>query len=156
MEFNATFLATIVSFLVFVFLMNKILYEPMRKIVSERKNFIDDNLSAADINHKKAEAISKDKEAKLKTARDDARGLYTKSINDFKAQKNEILDNAQNEANGELNLAYSNLDNVSNETKEALKGRMTDLANDIVEKMIGYRSEVQGFDNDTVNRILYQ
>ena len=156
MEFNATFLATIVSFLVFVFLMNKILYEPMRKIVSERKNFIDDNLSAADINHKKAEAISKNKEAKLKTARDDARGLYTKSINDFKAQKNEILNNAQNEANGELNQAYSNLNNVSNETKEALKGRMTDLANDIVEKMIGYRSEVQGFDNDTVNRILYQ
>lgn len=33
---------------------------------------------------------------------------------------------------------------------------MTDLANDIVEKMIGYRSEVQGFDNDAVNRILYQ
>ena len=156
MEFNATFLATIVSFLVFVFLMNEILYEPMRKIVSERKNFIDENLSAADTNHKKAEAISKDKEAKLKTARDDARGLYTKSINDFKAQKNEILDNAQNEANGELNQAYSNLNNVSNETKEALKGRMTDLANDIVEKMIGYRSEVQGFDNDTVNRILYQ
>ena len=48
------------------------------------------------------------------------------------------------------------INNVSNETKEALKGRMTDLANDIVEKMIGYRSEVQGFDNDTVNRILYQ
>ena len=66
MEFNATFLATIISFLVFVFLMNKILYEPMRKIVSERKNFIDENLSAADTNHKKAEAISKDKEAKLK------------------------------------------------------------------------------------------
>ena len=37
-----------------------------------------------------------------------------------------------------------------------MKGRMTDLANDIVEKMIGYRSEVQGFDNDAVNRILYQ
>ena len=156
MEFNATFLATIISFLVFVFLMNKILYEPMGRIVAERKTFIDGNLSTADINHKKAEAISKDKEVKLKGARDDARGLYTKSIDDFKAQKNEILNNAQNEANGELNQAYSNLNNVSNETKEALKGRMTDLANDIVEKMIDYRGEVQGFDNDTVNRILYQ
>ena len=66
------------------------------------------------------------------------------------------MEDWNNEANGELNQAYSNLNNVSNETKEALKGRMTDLANDIVEKMIGYRSEVQGFDNDTVNRILYQ
>ena len=43
MEFNATFLATIISFLVFVFLMNKILYEPMGRIVAERKTFIDEN-----------------------------------------------------------------------------------------------------------------
>ena len=53
-------------------------------------------------------------------------------------------------------LGQCGLNTKAYETKEALKGRMTDLANDIVEKMIGYRSEVQGFDNDTVNRILYQ
>lgn len=29
---------------------------------------------------------------------------------------------------------YENLNNLSNEAKEGLKGRMTDLANDIVEK----------------------
>ena len=125
-----------------------------------RKNLISQNISNSDTpGYKRVDADFESvlaKEVKLKGARDDARGLYTKSIDDFKAQKNEILNNAQNEANGELNQAYSNLNNVSNETKEALKGRMTDLANDIVEKMIGYRSEVQGFDNDTVNRILYQ
>ena len=32
---------------------------------------------------------------------------------------------------------------------------MTDLANDIVEKMLGYRSEVPYFDNEKVDRILY-
>ena len=46
--------------------------------------------------------------------------------------------------------------NVSNEVKEGLKSSMTDLANDIVEKVIGYRSEVQGFDNQKVDEILYQ
>ena len=156
MEFNATFLATIISFLVFVFLMNKILYEPMGRIVSERKLFIDGNLSTADKNHKKAESISNDKETKLKNAREQARGIYTKSIDGFKTQKNEIISSAQNEAKGVIDQEYSNLNNVSNETKEILKGKMTDLANDIVEKIIGYRSDVQGFDNDTVNRILYQ
>ena len=43
MEFNATFLATIISFIVFVFLMNKILYAPILNIMEERKNFINDN-----------------------------------------------------------------------------------------------------------------
>ena len=46
--------------------------------------------------------------------------------------------------------------NISNQAKDSLKYRMTDLANDIVEKVLGYRSEVQGFDNDKVDSILYQ
>ena len=45
---------------------------------------------------------------------------------------------------------------ISNEAKEGLKSKMTDLANDIAEKVLGYRSEVQGFDNDKVNDILYR
>ena len=55
----------------------------------------------------------------------------------------------------ELEKAYAVLDNVSNEAKEELKSKMTDLANDIVEKVLGYRSEVQGFDNEKINEILY-
>ena len=33
---------------------------------------------------------------------------------------------------------------------------MTDLANDIVEKVIGYRSDIQGFDEDVVNKVLWE
>ena len=32
---------------------------------------------------------------------------------------------------------------------------LNDLANDIVEKVLGYRSEVAGFDDEAVNKILY-
>ncbi len=156
MEFNATFLVTIVSFIVFVFLMNKILYEPMLKIVSERKTFIDGNLQAADENHKKAEEISNKKEERLNGARNDAKNLYSKSVSEFKSQKDDIVKQAQEDSDREFSQANDNLVNISNETKEGLKSRMSDLANDIVEKVIGYRSEVQGFNNDDVNRILYQ
>ena len=38
MEFNATFLVSFVSFIVFVVLMNQILYRPLDKIVRERKS----------------------------------------------------------------------------------------------------------------------
>lgn len=156
MEFNGTFLVTIISFVLFVFVMNKILYEPISRIVAQRRDFVDENLRTADKNHKKANEISAQKEEKLKNARNDARSRYSDSVIDFKNKKNEILKNAQNQADDELKQAYESLNNLSNEAKEGLKGRMTELANDIVEKMIGYRSEVQGFDNDAVNRILYQ
>ena len=155
MEFNGTFLVTIISFVLFVFVMNKILYEPINNIVAQRREFVDENLRTADINHKKANEISAQKEEKLKGARNDARNKYSDAVVDFKNKKNDILKNAQCDADNELMQTYENLNNLSNEAKEGLKGRMTDLANDIVEKMIGYRSEVQGFDNDAVNRILY-
>ena len=156
MEFNGTFLVTIISFVLFVFVMNKILYESINNIVAQRREFVDENLRTADINHKKANEISAQKEEKLKGARNDARNKYSDAVVDFKNKKNDILKNAQCDADNELMQTYENLNNLSNEAKEGLKGRMTDLANDIVEKMIGYRSEVQGFDNDAVNRILYQ
>ena len=155
MEFNGTFLASIVSFIVFVFLMNKVLYAPMGKIVKERQSFIDSNLQSADANHKRADELSQEREDKLSGAKNDARTKYVESVNGFKNEKTQLVAKAQDETNGELAQAYENLNNVSNETKEGLKWRMTDLANDIVEKVLGYRSEVQGFDNDAVDKILY-
>ena len=155
MEFNATFLVTIISFLVFVFLMNKILYEPINKIVAERQDFVDGNLRSADENHKKAEAISTQKDEKLKDARSEAKNKYADAVNGFKAQKDSIVTAAKQDTDNELSQEYANLNNLSNEAKAALKGRMNELANDISEKILGYRSEVQGFDDEAVNRILY-
>lgn len=134
MEFNGTFLVTIISFVLFVFVMNKILYEPINNIVAQRREFVDENLRTADINHKKANEISAQKEEKLKGARNDARNKYSDAVVDFKNKKNDILKNAQCDADNELMQTYENLNNLSNEAKEGLKGRMTDLANDIVEK----------------------
>ena len=156
MEFNGTFLASIISFIIFVYLMNKVLYAPMGKIVKERQEFIDGNIKSAEENLKKADELSSEREEKLDDAKNDARAKYVESVNEFKNKKNQIVVNAQDDANNELNQAYENLNNLSNETKEGLKWRMTDLANDIVEKVLGYSSEVQGFDNDKVNEILWK
>ena len=45
MEFNATFLITIISFITFTILMNAILYRPLERIVDERKELIEKNYS---------------------------------------------------------------------------------------------------------------
>jgi len=156
MEFNGTFLVTIISFIVFVFIMNKILYEPISKIVGERQNFVEGNLHSAEENNKKAKEIYTEKEEKIAGARNEAREKYAAALSGYKDKKNGIIKDAQEQAGIELQQAYENLNNLSDEAKEGLKGKMTDLANDIVEKIIGYRSEVQGFDNDAVNKVLFQ
>ena len=77
------------------------------------------------------------------------------ALDEYKEQRTEIVTQAQNTAKEEIENSRIELENVSNEVKQSLKGSMTDLANDIVEKVIGYRSEVQGFDGRTVDEILY-
>ena len=156
MEFNGTFFVTIISFLVFVFVMNKVLYEPIGKFVAKRKEFIDGNLSLAKTNRDKAGEISEEKERKLRDARNDAKSRYANSVNEYKSKKNDIVDVARKEADEELRQGYENLESVSNEAKNGLKMYMNDLANDIAEKVIGYRLNTQGFDNEAVDNILYK
>ena len=155
MEFNGTFLATIVSFIVFVFLMNKVLYAPILNIMEERKAFIDNNYKAVEKNDAKVDKLNQKREEKLADAKNDAKESYNETIEEFKAQKNEIIVKAQNATSEELENSRKELEKLSADVKEGLKESMTDLANDIVEKVIGYRSEVQGFDNRTVDEILY-
>ncbi len=155
MEFNATFLVTIVSFLVFVFLMNKILYAPVLNIMEERKNFVDGNYNSANENDAKSEELTHQKEEKIAGAKDEARGKYVSTLEGYKTQKAEKLTEAQNSAKDELEQAKADLQRLSDDVKNGLKGSMTDLANDIVEKVIGYRSEVNGFDDNMVNEVLW-
>ena len=113
MDFNGTFFAAIISFLVFVFVMNKLLYEPVRKIVNERNNFINGNYQTAQNNNTKANELSKEREEKIADAKEDARGKYNDILADFKNQKNDIVKNAQDKSRSELENAYENLNNVS-------------------------------------------
>ena len=155
MEFNGTFFAAIISFLVFVFVMNKLLYIPVRRIVNERNNLIDGNYRSANENNSKADELNAEREKTLVGAKEDARGKYNEILAEYKDKRSDIVKNAQQKSHSEIEQADSDLNNVANEAKENLKSKMTDLANDIVEKVLGYRSEVQGFDNDKVNEILY-
>lgn len=156
MEFNATFLATIVSFIIFVFLMNKILYAPILNIMQERKNYIDENYKAANENKEKTQAIESEIEERKNVAKDDGRNKYDEIINDFKNQKNDIISKAQNSAKNELEKNNSQLNQEAKEAKETLKDSISDLAGDVVEKIIGYKSEFQNIDSEKINEILYK
>jgi len=155
MDFNGTFLATIITFILFVFVMNKVLYAPILGIMEERKNFIDSNYKAANDNNTKSDGLVAEKEAKLLDAKEDARGKYIEVIEGYKAEKNNIIAEAQKNANDELEASRAELEHVSDEAKNRLKSSMKDLASDIVEKVIGYRSDVEGFDDAKVNEVLW-
>ena len=158
MEFNGTFFVTIITFIVFVYLMNKILYAPILSIMEERKNFVDGNYKIAEDNKIRVDGLIEEKEERIAVAKNEARNKYNGVINDFKSQQSCIINDAQHDAKELLEHSDSELEHISNEVKNALKGSMTDLANDIVEKVIGYRSDVQDYDfnEDAINKVLWE
>ena len=64
-EFNATLIVAAISFVVFVLIMNKILYQPINNIVSRRQEYLDENSLAVKNNVEKADSIRLEKENKL-------------------------------------------------------------------------------------------
>lgn len=158
MEFNGTFLVTIITFIVFVFLMNKILYAPILSIMEERKSVIDGNYKIAEDNMIRVQGLIEEKDERLLDAKDEAKVKYNNIVDKFKSKKSEIVKEANNDSTEKINKSEIELENVSNEVKNALKGSMTDLANDIVEKIIGYRSSVQDYDykDDVINKVLWE
>ena len=57
MEFNATFFVTAISFIVFTFIMNKIFYTPLTKVIDEREEFINNAVTEAKDNTNQAENL---------------------------------------------------------------------------------------------------
>lgn len=155
MEFNATFLATIISFITFVLLMKTILYDPMYKIVQERNSYFEENDKITNENKLKVQELTDKKNELVENARKDAKQQYVEAISKINEQKRQKIEDAQNQIVQELEADREALKNVSNTTKDALKYKMTDLANDIVEKILGYRPNIQSFDENAVNNILY-
>ena len=121
MEFNGTFFATIITFIVFVFLMNKVLYAPILSIMEKRKNFMDSNYKQAEDNNIKFEQLSSEKDEKLLEAKNDARKKYVEVIEEFKNQRNGILLDKQDFENERYKNSQLELENLSNDAKQSLK-----------------------------------
>ena len=128
MEFNATFLATIISFIIFVFLMNKILYTPILNIIEERKNYIDGNYKSAKEDNEQTSLIDSEIENKRNVAKDDARIQYSKTIEEFKTQKAQLVQEARQAAKNELEESNLELTNISNEAKEKFMNAFKDFS----------------------------
>ena len=136
MEFNGTFFATIITFLVFVFLMNKILYAPILNIMQERKSFVDGNYETAKKNDVRSEKLLLKREEKLQDAKEEAKEIYNEMVDEYKAQKTQIVAEAQDLARNELEDSAIELENLSNEVKVGLRNSMTDLANNFFNNII--------------------
>lgn len=136
MEFNATFLISAISFILFTLIMNKIFYKPLEKIMDERENFINDNLNDAKNSKDKAEFLLKDKDEKLAKSLIEARTIISKEVDATNKQSVQITAQAKQKSKEDIDLAKQTLSNEVDGFEGELNSKISELADFLKDKII--------------------
>lgn len=136
-EFNATFLVAMLSFVVFIMIMNAIFYRPILNIMRKRDEYINSNYDEAKefseqaekLDIKKAEIIQQTQNecrTEIKNVVENAQGLASKNVQD-----------ARTEVKNEIQLKKDSLVRESEALEGVLKSSVvTDLASSITSKFM--------------------
>ena len=137
MEFNATFLVSAISFIVFVFIMNAVLYKPMEQIVEKRQNFIDDTNLAAKNNFDESEKIIADKNSKISESKQVAKKFIADKTAQAQESKSVLQKQAQGASFEKIQNAKSDLYKSRDDAKNVLSADIEVLAGEISSKILG-------------------
>ncbi len=154
MEFNATFLVSAISFIMFTIIMNIIFYKPIEKIMDERQKYINDAKNDAFNSNSKADTIMKDRESRLNQSISDSKKLVAEKVNKANENSKVLTGQAKQKSQEEIASAKSNLQNEANLATNELRSKVKDLAEVISSKVMGFDTKIENPDNELVNRIL--
>ncbi|DAB26521.1 TPA: hypothetical protein CPT85_01350 [Candidatus Gastranaerophilales bacterium HUM_21] len=137
MEINATILVSAISFIVFIFIMNKILYKPVLEIMEKRQNYIDANKNEADEHHKKAQQLLVDKDARVAEAQRTSRDIVASKADAIKEEKSKVLNDTKDSVTSYFSEQKQNLAHQKDEAAANMKYDVADLANRLTTKLMG-------------------
>lgn len=84
-EFNATFLIAMLSFVVFIIIMNAIFYQPVLDIIRKRESYINSNYAESKNNLNNAKQFEEERNTKILQTQKKCRNDFNKAIDKFQA-----------------------------------------------------------------------
>lgn len=137
MEFDATFLVAVISFILFVFVMNKIFYAPILNIMQERQKLVEDNFTSAKHTNEETDKKVKYRDDELEKSRDEARNKIAQESQRLKQERSKVISEYKDELFGNISKEKENLRNSALAAKETLKDNVVDIAKDISQRLLG-------------------
>lgn len=135
MEFNATFIVSIFSFIVFIIIMNAIFYEPILKIIEEREKFINGNYNDAKNSRNETQVLINKKDSRLTQALTESRKIITDTVNDANEKSKVLTDDAKLANSQKIDITKTQLQEQEKEISQALS--IQDIAQSISNKVLG-------------------
>ena len=137
MEFNATFIVSVISFILFTILMNMIFYAPITKIKDQREKIITDTLNEAEKSQQNADKLNAERENKLSEASDKSRDIITSTVKKANVQSSEMTSEAKEKSVAEINEQKSVLAKEAESARKELSASAKGIAESITKKILG-------------------
>lgn len=150
MEFDATFIIAAISFILFVFIMNAILYSPVLKIMQARQSFVEENFVRAKETVAEVEKQTQYRNSELDKSRSQAQSILSEKSRELKIQHSEKISAYKEESYGNISKERDNLRQSALDAKEILKDKVVDIAKGISFKILGNSISADGIDKSQI------
>ena len=154
MEFNATFIVSTISFIIFTLIMNKILYIPIKDIIEKREKYFAENKEEVKKNENEIENLIEQKDSKIREANKEAKDLILTETDRLKDQKNQDIKKAKQDIANRVNISKEQLEEEKNTLHQEISNDVDELSDRIVSKILEIeRNKEEGIDykkNDEV------
>lgn len=127
-------------FIALIFVLKPVLFTPWLEAQAKRVTSIDGAFEKAKTLRAEADALSSDYDTQLAAARDEALTMRSHMRREEEAAQAKTLAEARAKASEELDANRARIASEAEEAREALGGKVDELANTITEKVLGRAS----------------
>lgn len=137
LELDGTLIIAMISFIVFGFIMNAVLYKPIMQIIEERKAYLSSNSDAEKNAEKEACEYSEKREAELEQSRKEARKTVSDGSQKFKTKQSEEIRNFSEQQRSRVNAEKEQMNIEVKQAETELDRTAAELAQIIEDKVLG-------------------
>lgn len=151
---NATLVVFVISFLVFMFLLNEIYLKPVGKALEDRAKYIEDQIQSGKKAHSEAAQLQTNYESDLRKIREEAQQVIQDAVAEANRVRQEQLGKIAAEGQKKLEKAKQEIEAERAQLIDALVAEETILVETITRKVLGDDSVSIDIDTSAVRRTL--
>jgi F-type H+-transporting ATPase subunit b len=152
LQFDGTLIVIAVSFIIFMFVMQKIFYAPISEVREERDNYINQNVSVAQNTRQEAEDLVSDYNSKIANAKIKASQTVSDRAYSANREKARVLLVNSKEADKKVVSAINEIQNDKNNATNNLRNNVLALAHSISTKILGEEIPISGITQEMIDK----
>ena len=139
-------LAVFLAFVVLLIAMFYFAYKPVKKLLKERGDYVEDKIKTAETREKESQKLLDEANEEVKAKRIEAMGIVEKAKEDASKERNAILEKAKEEKQAELQRTREEIAQEIEASKDEIHREIVSVALDASSKVL--EREVNSKDNE--------